>query len=76
MAESDPYLDVVMNGTKEELDRFLAFFLHECPTSMIPTRQQVLQWVDALEKRGPEFASDAAACRLIVSDDGGLKSQD
>ncbi|MGF6858184.1 hypothetical protein [Paraburkholderia sp. CI3] len=63
MTDSDAYLDTVANGTRKELNFFLGFFLHECPTSMIPAKQQVQEWAEILEKRGPEFSADAAACR-------------
>jgi hypothetical protein len=63
---SDAYLDTVAKGTRQELNFFLGFFLHECPTSMIPTKQQVQQWAEVLEKRGPEFSADAAACHEFV----------
>ena len=59
----DAYLDKVNNGTKQELDSFLTFFLWECPSSMIPSRREVQRWADALDKRGAEFVSDAKACR-------------
>ena len=66
MSHPDVYLDKVINGTKTDLDSFLAFFLWECPSSMIPTKKEVQSWAEALEKRGPEFASDAAACREFI----------
>ncbi|MGA7816143.1 hypothetical protein [Caballeronia sp.] len=59
----DGYLDKIVSGTKQDLDSFLAFFLWECPSSMIPSKKEVRQWAEALAKRGPEFASDAKACR-------------
>jgi len=70
MAHPDAYLDKIINSTKHDLDFFLAFFLWECPSSMIPTKEEVLRWAAALEKRGPEFALDAAACREFVSGNG------
>jgi hypothetical protein len=57
------YLDMIVNGTMQDLDSFLAFFLYECPSSMIPSREEVQRWAEALDRRGPEFASGAAACR-------------
>ncbi|WP_035570502.1 hypothetical protein [Paraburkholderia graminis] len=62
MTDWDAYLDTVANGTRKELNFFLSFFLHECPTSMIPAKQQVQEWAEVLEKRGPQFLADAAAC--------------
>lgn len=47
----------------EEVDLLLAFFLWECPTSMIPSRDTVLDWARSLESRGPEFSGHAKACR-------------
>lgn len=58
--------DVILNGSSKELDFFLGFFLWECPSSMIPTREDVRMWAEALEQRGPEFFRDAAACREYV----------
>jgi hypothetical protein len=70
MSPPDAYLDKIINGTKRDLDAFLAFFLWECASSMIPTKDEVQRWAEALDKRGPEFASDAAACREFVSGNG------
>nr|WP_311527974.1 hypothetical protein [uncultured Ralstonia sp.] len=67
MTNPDAYLDKIINSTKQDLDAFLAFFLSECPSSMIPRKEEVQRWAEALDKRGPEFASDAAACREFVS---------
>lgn len=58
--------DVIHNGSSKELDFFLGFFLWECPASMIPTKEEARMWAEALEKRGPEFFRDAAACREFV----------
>ncbi|CAN7774629.1 hypothetical protein LJR296_007602 [Cupriavidus necator] len=63
MAEPDAYMDKILHGTNAELDAFLTFFLSECPSSMIPTKEEVGRWAEALAARGPEFAADAAACR-------------
>jgi hypothetical protein len=70
MTHPDAHLEKVINGTKADLDSFLAFFLWECPSSMIPTKKEVQRWAEALEKRGPEFASDAVACREFISGGG------
>lgn len=70
MSQPDAHLGKIINGTKGELDSFLAFFLWECPSSMIPTKEEVQRWAEALDKRGPEFASDAAACREFVGGNG------
>ncbi|PXX32338.1 MULTISPECIES: hypothetical protein [Burkholderia] len=59
----DAYLDKINNGTKQDLDSFLTFFLSECPASMVPSKEEVRRWAEALEARGPEFASDAKAYR-------------
>jgi hypothetical protein len=59
----DAYLNKIVNGTKQDLNPFLAFFLWECPSSMIPSKEEVRRWAEALDRRGPEFASAAAACR-------------
>ncbi|MGC0015387.1 hypothetical protein ACPPTR_07800, partial [Ralstonia pseudosolanacearum] len=72
LAHPDTHLDKIVNGTKQDLDSFLAFFLWECPSSMIPTKEEVLRWAEALDKRGSEFASDAAACREFVRGNGDL----
>lgn len=40
----------------------LAFFLYECPSSMIPSRDEVAAWALALAERGDEFACHAEAC--------------
>ncbi|MEZ0606192.1 hypothetical protein ACAX43_29310 [Paraburkholderia sp. IW21] len=70
MSHPDVYLDKVINGTKADLDSFLAFFLWECPSRMIPDKEEVRRWAEALDKRGPEFESDAATCREFVSGNG------
>ncbi|MEX3669390.1 hypothetical protein AB3X82_14460 [Paraburkholderia phenoliruptrix] len=59
----DAYLDKIINGTKQDLDSFLTFFLSECPSNMIPSKEEVRRWAEALDRRGPKFASDAKACR-------------
>ncbi|WP_155016937.1 dioxygenase [Burkholderia ubonensis] len=45
------------------VDATLAFFLHECPSSMIPSRDEVAAWARVLADRGDEFACHAEACR-------------
>jgi hypothetical protein len=70
MSHPDAYLHKIINGTKRDLDPFLAFFLWECPSSVTPTKDEVQRWAEALDKRGPEFASDAAVCREFVSGNG------
>lgn len=48
----------------QKLDFLIGFFLHECPSSMIPSKAEVLEWAEALEAReGAEFTAHAAACR-------------
>jgi hypothetical protein len=34
----------------------LAFFLYECPSSMIPPRDEMAAWALPLAERGDEFA--------------------
>ncbi|MFS8979712.1 hypothetical protein PO002_35445 [Cupriavidus necator] len=71
MSKPDAYIDKIRHGTKAELDAFLTFFLSECPSTMIPTKAEVACWAEALAARGPEFASDAAACRAFARGEGG-----
>ena len=63
----DAFMRVVRYGTTDEISVFLAFFLYESPTSMIPSSHEVASWAEAFDARGPEFASSAAACREYVA---------
>jgi len=71
MSQHDAYMEKIRRGTPAELDAFLTFFLSECPASMIPSREEVARWAEALVARGPAFASDAAACRAFANGEGG-----
>lgn len=53
-----------LTGTPEEVDKMLTFFLHECPSTMIPSRAEVRRWAALLESRldKEQFESDIRAC--------------
>lgn len=50
----------------KQIDMLLTFFLWECPTSMIPSHAMIKEWIEILERRGPDFASAVAACREFL----------
>jgi len=53
-----------LTGTPEEIDKMLSFFLHECPSTMIPSRDEVRRWAALLGSRPDreQFESDIKAC--------------
>lgn len=61
---SDIEEKLFLNGTERQVDAMLAFFLYECPTSMIPSVEQVRDWGRLLEGRGAEFAKHASMCAI------------
>jgi hypothetical protein len=63
MMEKSPF---ETDGPKQ-IDMLLTFFFWECPTSMIPSRPMVREWIEILERRGPEFTSAVAACREFLN---------
>lgn len=67
---TSPLPSFISEGDLKTLDTALAFFLHECPSSMIPSRAEVANWALALEKHGNEFASAAAACSEWAKGEG------
>ncbi|MCY1206175.1 hypothetical protein D3C81_807940 [compost metagenome] len=65
---SDPFKSF-REGSKQEIDVLLTFFLSECPASMIPSVDQVRQWGKILYQRGPEFRPYAEACLRWPNDE-------
>ncbi|MDN7506627.1 hypothetical protein QZM43_28230 [Burkholderia orbicola] len=61
----------ISEGDSKTVDAMLAFFLYECPSSMIPSRKEVADWAIALADRGSEFAGHAAACRKWAKGEAG-----
>lgn len=57
-----PLPSFISEGDSKTVDAMLAFFLYECPSSMIPSRDEVAAWALALAERGDEFAGHAEAC--------------
>ncbi|MDE1143592.1 MAG: hypothetical protein PW999_29070 [Paraburkholderia tropica] len=57
-----PLPSFISEGDSKAVNAMLAFFLYECPSSMIPSRDEVAAWALALAERGDEFACHAEAC--------------
>ncbi|WP_233828336.1 hypothetical protein [Paraburkholderia sp. ZP32-5] len=58
-----PLPSFISESDSKTVDAMLAFFLYECPSSMIPSREEVAAWALALAERGDEFAPYAEACK-------------
>ncbi|RQN35675.1 hypothetical protein [Paraburkholderia tropica] len=59
----------ISDGDPKIVNDALAFFLHECSTNMIPSKDEVAVWAAGLAERGPDFARHADACRRWVAGD-------
>jgi hypothetical protein len=58
-----PLPSFISEGDSKTVDAVLAFFLYECPSSMIPSRDEVAAWALALTERGDEFSGHVEGCR-------------
>ncbi|UJH73328.1 MULTISPECIES: dioxygenase [Burkholderia] len=60
----------ISEGDLKTVDSMLAFFLYECPSSMIPSREEVAEWALGLAERGDEFAGHAEGCKKWARGEG------
>lgn len=65
-----PLPSFISEGDSKTVDAMLAFFLYECPSSMIPSRDEVAAWALALAERGDEFSRHAEGCRKWAEGEG------